>query len=1099
VMRPGERPLAELSRILARAVPESGGEDTAPWIADALERLPAGERLVLAVDQFEEVFVACRDEAEREAFLDALVEGVTDPDERLVVVLAIRADFYGRCAEHADLSTLISANQVLVGPMRRDELRRAIELPARRAGLRVEPRLVSALVGDVAGEPGGLPLLSAALLELWQHRNARTLRHRTYERTGGVEGAVARLAEDAYQRLDADERRRARPLLLRLAGDDDEGGALVRRRVSLDELEVDRDEETAGALAVLTESRLLTVDDGTVEVAHEALLREWPRLRRWLEEDAEGRRLHQHLIGASQEWRGSGSDPAELYRGARLASALDWAAEHDPELNELEREFLEESRVTSEREAERQRRTNRRLRSLLVGVGVLLTVAVVAGLIARSERQSARDAARVEAAQRLGAQALNEGSIDRAVRLAGAGVALDDSIATRGNLLAALLHSPPAALGMLGGSGDAEVYGLAVSPDGRLLAAGDGAGTVTIFDAASREVIGRYQLGDAPGGGLVQTLTFSPDGETLAVTGQEPPNEPPGALVDLIDTGTLERRVRVVLPPFPDPAPLVFASAAFQPNGRDLVVMQTHPAFPNGPASVVRRIDGTTGDLEGAPLRVGRHAAFGLSQTSDRRRVFVTSEGDVTYEIDARTLRVVRRYPAGGRAGALSADGTTLALGSQDGTVRLLDVRSGRVRRLAGRHEAAVANLALTPDTQKLVTSDGAGDVIVWDVAKGEIDERLSAHRGVVWGLTVSPDGRTLYSSASDGLVILWDLSGDRRLLRSFPVDTPFGDDDTPRGIAVSPDGRTLAVTHGNGAVDLIDTATLRHRGRVSALQGFAAAVGFSPDGRLLAVAGEGGRVTLWNARTLAPAGELRGLPADSQALAFSPDGKLLAAAVNTGRPVLRVWNVPRRELTAGSKTLAGSLDFSPDGELIAAAALEGGTEIRDADSGKLVERLPTEGLSRSVAFSPDGSLLAVGQYDGVGRLYSTESWRPLGGPLQGHTQRVTYVTFSADGATLATASADGTVGLWDVETQRPIGPPLTVEPDTFTSAAFSPNGSHLFAVSTRGPGISLDTDPEAWRRHACTVAGGGLTPEEWEEMVPEQDYVSVCPSDRAG
>ena len=131
---------------------------------------------MLVVDQFEEVFVACRDEAEREAFLDALVEGAADPDERLVVVLAIRADFYGRCAEHAELSTLVSANQVLVGPMRRDELRRAIELPARRAGLRVEPRLVAALVGDVAGEPGGLPLLSAALLELWQRRDGRTLR-----------------------------------------------------------------------------------------------------------------------------------------------------------------------------------------------------------------------------------------------------------------------------------------------------------------------------------------------------------------------------------------------------------------------------------------------------------------------------------------------------------------------------------------------------------------------------------------------------------------------------------------------------------------------------------------------------------------------------------------------------------------------------------------------------------------------------------------------------------------------------------------------------------------------------------------------------------
>ena len=206
VMRPGERPFAELSRTLQQAVPETGAQDAAPWIADALERLPDGERLLLVVDQFEEAFAACRDEADRVAFLDALVEGAADPDERLVVVLALRADFYGRCAEHAELSTLVSANQVLVGPMRRDELRRAIELPARRAGLRVEPRLTKALVGDVAGEPGGLPLLSAALLELWQRREGRTLRHRAYDRSGGVDG---RRCAPGRGCLRAPERRRA--------------------------------------------------------------------------------------------------------------------------------------------------------------------------------------------------------------------------------------------------------------------------------------------------------------------------------------------------------------------------------------------------------------------------------------------------------------------------------------------------------------------------------------------------------------------------------------------------------------------------------------------------------------------------------------------------------------------------------------------------------------------------------------------------------------------------------------------------------------------------------------------------------------------------
>jgi WD40 repeat protein/DNA-binding SARP family transcriptional activator len=1106
VMRPGERPFAELSRTLARAVPETGPEDATPWIADALEGLPAGERLVLCVDQFEEVFVACRDEAERGAFLDALVEGAADPDERLVVVLAIRADFYGRCAEHADLSTLVSANQVLVGPMRRDELRRAIELPARRVGLQVEPRLVSALVGDVAGEPGGLPLLSAALLELWQQRDGRTLRHRTYERTGGVEGAVARLAEDAYQRLDADERRRARPMLLRLAGDDEEAEALVRRRVPLDELELDRDEPAARALAVLTESRLLTVDEGAVEVAHEALLSEWPRLRGWLEQDAEGRRLHHHLIGAAREWRESERDPAELYRGARLAAALDWATEHDSELNELEREFLDESRMASEREAERQRRTNRRLRGLLAGVGVLLAAAVVAGVIAISERQGARSAARAEAAQRLGAEALNQDAPDRALDLASAGVALDDSIATRGNLLTALMRTPPAMLGVLGGTGDAEVFAVATSPDGRLLAVGDAAGTVAIFDAATRERLGEYQLGEGPGGGIVQTLSFSPDGGTLAVTGQEPPDEPPGALLDLIDPRTQERRARIVLPLVLGSTAPTIAHAVFPPTSRDPVVL----SFPDRGPSVLRRVDVRTGEIEGRPLRVGHLGGpLGLFPAASGQRVFVTSpHTDQTLEIDARTLRVVRRYPFGDEVGAISPDGSVFALGSADGTVRLVERSSGETRRLVGGHQTAVLRVAFTPDGRKVVSSDQGGGVIVWDVAGAEISEELTALTPCstgprsscsgVYGLALSPDGRTLYSSSDHGEAILWDLSGDRRLLRSFPVDQPFGIFDTPRGLALSPDGETLALTHKDGTVDLIDTQTLRRRAGLEALTGSAAAVAFSPDGRLLAVAGEDGEVTLWDARTLAPAGELRGLRADSQALAFSPDGMLLASAENGGeRPRLRVWNVRERALTSfRNQTPAASLAFSPDGRLLAVATTtERGTEIRDPRSGQLVRRLPAPGISRSVAFSADGSLLAVGQFDGTGQLYSTESWEPVGRPLQGHTQRITYVDFSPDGRTLATASADGTVALWDVGTQQPIGSALTVEPNTFASAALSPDGSSLFAVSTRGPGISLDTAPEAWRGHACTVSGGGLTPEQWEEIVPEQDYISGCPS----
>ena len=249
-----------------------------------LGRLPRGERIVIAVDQLEELFTLCETEDERAAFLEWLAAAACDPEQRALVVVSLRADFYGRLASYPRFAELLSRSHVLVGPMDREELPRAIEQPAARAGLKVERALVDALVSDVAGEPGGLPLLSTALLELWRTRDGHALRYTSYRTSGGVRGAVARLAEAAYTELDESERRIARRVMLRLAGGEPE--ALVRHRVPLSELEqIDGGEHVIGKL---TDARLLTVSDDEVELSHEALLREWPRYQAWLEEDRVG-------------------------------------------------------------------------------------------------------------------------------------------------------------------------------------------------------------------------------------------------------------------------------------------------------------------------------------------------------------------------------------------------------------------------------------------------------------------------------------------------------------------------------------------------------------------------------------------------------------------------------------------------------------------------------------------------------------------------------------------------------------------------------------------------------------------------------------------
>jgi len=298
----------------------------------AFDRAATSRRMLLAVDQFEETFTVCSDEGEREAFVAALLRGPH------IVVLAIRADCYGSCGTYPQLASQLAAHHVLVSPMRRDEYHRAVEAPAARAGLTVDPGLTDALVADVEREPGALPLLSTALLELWQRRDGRRLRLATYEDTGGVRGAVARHAEESFARLDPPHQAQARSVLLRLAAEGADGGS-ERRRVPLEEFE---DAGTVNALAV---ERLLTVSEGHVELAHEALLREWPRLRSWLEDDAEGRRLHRRIAEAAREWSAGGREPSDLYRGARLAAALEWRATHEDRLRLVEREFLDDSRA----------------------------------------------------------------------------------------------------------------------------------------------------------------------------------------------------------------------------------------------------------------------------------------------------------------------------------------------------------------------------------------------------------------------------------------------------------------------------------------------------------------------------------------------------------------------------------------------------------------------------------------------------------------------------------------------------------------------------------------------------------------------------------
>ena len=668
LLRAGVVPALEREALVVRPSERSAGE-----LTEALDQLATGDPFVLAVDQFEELFAAGFSEGERRAFVDVLVDEAWNPERRALILLALRADFFGRVAPYVELADLIGQNHVLLGPMSASELRRAVEGPAARAGLTVEPALVDTLVDEVAGEPGGLPLLSTALLDLWRERENGSLTVAAYERSGGVRGAVGRHAEAAFRSLGEDERDVARRILVRLVAGGD-GEVLTRRRATRSELDADDDEGVSHVLKALVERRLLVADNGTVELVHEALLERWPRLVGWLAEDAQGRGLHQHLTQAALEWDGAGRDESGLYRGARLAGALEWAGTHAPELNRLESEFLDESRRASEREAARQLRANRRLRSVLVLALTLLALSVGAAVLALQQRSQARREAAVADAQRLGAQALSDPSLDRSLLLAREGMNLDNSPATRSNLLAVLLRSP-AAIGVAR-QGSERLLDEALTPDGRTLAVRGDDGNVVFFDARTLRRIGRpLETGDQVAHygavqGSLHGLAFSGDGKTLAVGSSNSDS----ATVELFDAQT-----HAPLGPYAiSPDTSVAADVAFAPDGRSFATGELVNGTMHPPPAVVVSWDARTAD---ARARSGQIAGGRLvGYTRDGRFLLVVS-GKRSLLLNGRTLQRIRTFPAGGAA-ALSPGRDKAAFGQADGTVTLLELGSGSTKQL---------------------------------------------------------------------------------------------------------------------------------------------------------------------------------------------------------------------------------------------------------------------------------------------------------------------------------------------------------------------------------------------------------------------------------
>jgi DNA-binding SARP family transcriptional activator/WD40 repeat protein len=1089
-------------RAVAICVP--GADPTAAVAAAVASAAPEA---ALVVDQAEELFTVCTDAEARNRFVDAIAAcASTSP-----VVIVLRADHVGSTAAHPALRHFVEDGLYLLGAMTEPQLREAIEGPARLAGLRLEPGLVDLLVRDVVGEPGALPLLSHALAETWARREGRVLTVAGYRDTGGVQGAVATTAERLYEALPSDQQATTRAVLLRLVEVGEEGDPVPHRlpRAAI------VDDRQRHVIDTLLRARLLTAGTDSLEIAHEALARAWPRLRGWLDEDREGQRIRQHLSATAEEWDALERDPTELYRGARLDGALQWARSSADRLAPTEQQFLDASVAAQEEEVRGHRRVARRLRIQVAGLTVLLVVALVAAGLAVVEQGRADDHASRADAIALAAQVsdistlartLPASQVDLALLLGVESHRLQPAIETEGALETALARTPPGLERVV--RLDSPTLSPGIAADGRLLAVPRADGTVRLLSVPSLEEERVLRGRDGPAG----IARFNGDGSRVAVGGV-------GGSVHVWDV--------------------------------------------------------TSGRLDGAPLETGGRFAFGFFDPADPIRLFTVAADGVKGTVvlwdrrdSAHPVPVGQPYRfevdrKASPVATISSDGSVLAAGSSVfGSTAIFDVHThARLREIPGSPGEFV------PGTRTLATTEtGSGQIQPRDAMTGlPAGAPLKGFDLVGGAVAITADGARLAAFDGDRGIRVFDL-GTRS-----QVGVPLGLDTRDLPVGFLADGRLL--TSGGSAIGIWRVGVTAppfavglHGGYPPTQQVRGALVAGTDD--VITESWEGEPLLRWDASS----GALHGPAVHDEAsnwFSVSPDGKYLAAptadysrfgiwSVATGERVATfddgpplgilafwsprgdmvvtgavnerfvvVWDVsdPRRPVRLRELVLEDEpLGFpnvvvhpwwSVDGRLLAVVDYELDTvTVFDAGSGRRIWSDALAGDVGQVAFSPEGETLAVVSWDADGSsiltLWEIGEWdRRRSVVIPG--SRAVGVEFLRGGEVLLTTSeiageagfgsAVGSSGaqLWDAATLEPVGEPLLLGVSGSGHVDRDAEGDRAIIGSGGGTLLVWDLDVDHWEDMACDIAGRNLTRAEWVQYLPGERYHATCKEWPAG
>jgi WD40 repeat protein/DNA-binding SARP family transcriptional activator len=1078
-MMPGSAPFKELAESLRRVAvtaPEALADRLAAdagGIDGELRRLVPGDaQLLVVVDQLEELFTLAAPPDQR-AFLAGLMNAVSAADSRLRVVATLRADFFDRPLAHQPFGTVVQDATVTVSAMLPADLEAAIVEPAERAGRQVERALVAELVSAVADEPAALPSLQYTLYELAERSPTRCLDLAGYRELGGVGGAIASRAERLWASLDDAERdvvRRVFERLVVLSAD----GEPTRRRAARTELDALGDGRAVEAVVDgWAQARLLTLDRDprtrvpTVEIAHEALLRAWPRLSAWVEEDREAIVAHDRLREATATWLDLGRDPGALYQGARLEVVLDDPLLRPEDLPAPEREFLAASAEAQNRarheeaeEVARRISDNRRLRVQRAMIAVALVVALAGGFIALDQRAQADAERRVATARGLAAAAVSNIPADpeRAVLLALAAV---EETRSEGEPVL-----PEAVEALHGAVAETRVLlrvpdvggGLDWSPAGDVFVTEgpEESGIVDIRDATT----GESRLAFQGHGDDINHVAFSEDGSVLATTGDdgalrlwEPETGRPLGVVTGPGTRRQVREVDNVSVWSPSFSPDGTRVAASWSEGVRVADVRTGRTVVDLPAV---EMSGTAFSPDGAMIAYGKEHAVVVADAGTGDTLFRLRSGgglDLGWSPDGRWLATTGfdgiaqvwdgrtgdyLYPVTGHRGQIwsldwSPRGHLLVTGGDDGTARIHQITAWGalpVHSFAAQETnrgGAFIGVSFSPDGRRLMGGDlGVGSVTIWDadpLGGGE-------WTGTVGPGVLTPDGSRLLVAGRRGRLILLDSQTGARL---DMIRADLGPRRKVWDLELDHQGERVALVASTGVV-VVDVASGRREfvvpwpRRSWGLGGLAwsrdderLAIGFGSDNprRALVVVDENGEDARWFPEEPGWA---------TRSISFSSDGQLLATThwgVDTVDPTqmpVRTWDLRSGELAHELDAQAKLVAFAPAGDLLATSrAVEGVAEIWDSGTRERVAVLTATANVEDLSFDSTGTTLATAHSDGTVRL-----WDARAGTqdlvLQVSDRVVEWVRFSHDGSTLVTRDRDGVTRVWALDLDDLIG-----------------------------------------------------------------------------